>query len=153
MIQRWLIERKSFKGATNDACAEFFICLFFYYSLLKTVLILATQVARSCHRISQDLPGKMRESHRILQENTGNTWNMQAVFRSGITRIFSEGILPESTGSYWNLPEKIREIPGRNTASNFLVFSVASRPFPAVRRSPGYNQVSLYVDCRTILDL
>jgi hypothetical protein len=70
-----------------------------------------TQVDRSCHRISQDLPGKMRESQRIL---------------------------PESIGSCWNPPKKIREIPDRNTASNFLVFSVASPPFPAVRRSPGY---------------
>ncbi len=48
-------------------------------------------------------------------------------------------ILLESTGSCWNLPEKVREIPDRNTASNFLVFSVASRPFPVVRRSPGYH--------------
>jgi hypothetical protein len=66
---------------------------------------------------------------------------MEAVFRSGISRIFfpmiSGRILPESTGSYWNPPEKIREIPDRNTASNFLVFPVASRPFPVERRSPG----------------
>jgi hypothetical protein len=51
--------------------------------------------------------------------------------------MISGAILPESTESCWNPPEKIREIPDRNTASNFLVFSVASRPFPAVRRSPG----------------
>jgi len=30
-----------------------------------------------------------------------------------------------------------REIPDRITASNFLVFSVANRPSPAVRHSPG----------------
>jgi hypothetical protein len=41
--------------------------------------------------------------------------------------MISGRILPESTGSCWNPPDKIREIPDRNTASNFLVFSVASR--------------------------
>jgi hypothetical protein len=53
--------------------------------------------------------------------------------------VISGRILAESTGSCRNLPEKIREILDRNTASNFLVFSVASRPFPAVRRSPGLS--------------
>ncbi len=51
--------------------------------------------------------------------------------------MISGRIMPERTGSCWNPSEKIREIPDRNTASNFLVFSVAPRPFPAVRRSPG----------------
>ncbi len=74
-----------------------------------------------------DLPRKMRESQRILQENTGNTWNMEEAFRSGVSRMISGRILPESTGSCWNPPEKIREILDRNTASNFLVFSVSRR--------------------------
>ncbi len=52
--------------------------------------------------------------------------------------IISGRILPETTGICRNPPKKTRKIPTRNTASNFLVFSVASRPFPAVRRSPGY---------------
>jgi hypothetical protein len=51
--------------------------------------------------------------------------------------MISGRILPERNGICRNLPKKIRKIPGRNTASNFLVFSVASRRFPAVHRSPG----------------
>jgi hypothetical protein len=34
---------------------------------------------------------------RILQENTGNCWNMEAVFRPEIVRMFSDGFL----GSYY----------------------------------------------------
>jgi hypothetical protein len=34
-------------------------------------IIYTTQVEDSGHRIPQDPVGKMRESHRILQENTG----------------------------------------------------------------------------------
>ena len=101
------------------------------------------------HPISRSfLPPDFAGSSRIdagkstgfFRINTGNTKNMEAVFRFGIFPGFfpmiSGRILPESTGSYRNLPEKIREIPDRNTASNFLVFSVAFRPFPSVRRSP-----------------
>jgi hypothetical protein len=32
----------------------------------------------------------------ILQENTGNRWNMEAVFRPEIVRIFSDGFLSTS---------------------------------------------------------
>jgi len=48
--------------------------------------IITTQFDDSGHRIPQDPAGKMRESHRILQENTGNRWNMEAVFRPEISR-------------------------------------------------------------------
>ncbi len=51
--------------------------------------------------------------------------------------MISGRILSENTGSCRNPQEKIREIPDRNTASNFLIFSVENRPFPAVRHSPG----------------
>ncbi len=51
---------------------------------------IGTQIDHSCHRISQDLAGKMLESHWILQENTGNIWNMEAVFPPGIFRWFPE---------------------------------------------------------------
>jgi hypothetical protein len=51
--------------------------------------------------------------------------------------MISGRVLSESTGCCWNPPKKIRKIQGRNTASNFLVFSVVSRPFPAVRHSSG----------------
>jgi len=43
--------------------------------------------------------------------------------------MISGRILPESTGSCYNPPKKIREISDWNTASSFLVFSVASRPY------------------------
>ncbi len=33
------------------------------------------------HQIPRDPGAKMREIHRILQESTGNRWNMEAVFR------------------------------------------------------------------------
>jgi len=48
-----------------------------------------TQVDDSGHRIPLDPAEKMQESHRILQENTGNRWNMEAVFRPEIVQIFS----------------------------------------------------------------
>jgi hypothetical protein len=57
---------------------------------------MTTQVDDSGHRIPRDPTGKMRESHRILQENTGNRWNMEAVFRPEIVRIFSGGFLSNS---------------------------------------------------------
>jgi hypothetical protein len=63
----------------------------------------------------------MRKSHRILQENTGNRWNMEAAFRPGIVRIFPVDScqLPVLSGK--NRPKitgkKIRKIYGRNTAS------------------------------------
>jgi hypothetical protein len=63
----------------------------------------------------------MRESHRILQENTGNRWNMEAVFRPKIIRIFSGGFLSTSCAFQQepaeNHRKKIRKISGRNTAS------------------------------------
>jgi len=55
--------------------------------------------------------------------------------------IISGRMLPEN---HWNLSESTEKNPGiptRNTASNFLVLSVASRPFPAVRCSPGVSTV------------
>jgi hypothetical protein len=62
--------------------------------------MIKTPVDRSCDRISQDLPGKMRESHRILQENTENTWNMEALFQSGISRIFSDDFQTDPAGKH-----------------------------------------------------
>jgi len=35
-------------------------------------------------------------SRGILQEDTGNLWNIEAVFRPEIVRIFSGGFLPPS---------------------------------------------------------
>jgi hypothetical protein len=53
-----------------------------------------TQVDDSGHRIPQDSSGKMRESHRILQESTRNRWNMEALFWPEIFRIFPVDTCP-----------------------------------------------------------
>jgi hypothetical protein len=56
---------------------------------------------------------------------------MEAAFLPGIFRIFSDDFRKNPLrkhGKLSNPPEKIREIPDRNTASSFLVFSVANRP-------------------------
>ncbi len=53
-----------------------FICL--PYVLLRIEMWIPAQIDHSGHRILRDPAGKMRESHRILQENTGNRWNMEA---------------------------------------------------------------------------
>ncbi len=58
--------------------------------------ILIPQVEDSGDRIPQDPVEKMRESHRILKENTENRWNIEAVFRPKIAQIFSDGFLPAS---------------------------------------------------------
>ncbi len=63
----------------------------------------SAQVDHSCYRISQDLAGKMRKNHRILQENTGNIWNMKAVFPLGIFRIFSDDFRKDPLGKIWKL--------------------------------------------------
>ena len=82
-------------------------------------------------RILQERCWKVTGSCRKTREKTG-TWKQYSRPEfSGFFPMISGRILPESTGSCRNPPKKIRKIPGRNTASNFLVFSGASRPFPA----------------------
>jgi hypothetical protein len=78
-------------------------------------------------------------SRRILQENTGNRWNMEAVFRPEIVRIFSGGFLSTSCAfrqepagnhrkksenfpsgillpeNHWNYPEPAVSGPGCST--------------------------------------
>jgi hypothetical protein len=53
----------------------------------------------------------MQESHRILQENTGNTWNMEAVFWSGISRIFSDDFRKDPAEKQWKLLESTGKFP------------------------------------------
>jgi hypothetical protein len=83
-----------------------------------------------------DLAGRVWESHRILKENTGNIWNMEAVFPPGIFQNFFDDFRTDPVGKHENLSESSGKIPDQNIASNFLVFSVVSRLFPAVRGSP-----------------
>jgi hypothetical protein len=62
----------------------------------------------------------MRESQRILQESTGNRWNIEAVFQPEIFRIFPVDSYKLPVLSDRNRPKiigKIRKISGRNTAS------------------------------------
>jgi hypothetical protein len=81
----------------------------------------------SCRKDAGKSPypaGKMRESHRILQESTGNRWNMEAVFRPENFRFFFRWIptnflcFPEGTSR--KSSEKIRKFSGGNTASKTL---------------------------------
>ncbi len=84
-----------------------------------------TQVNDSDFRKRADSDGKRRTSHRILQENSGNRWNMEAVFRSGIFLIFPGGFPAVSCGkaqeNVRNSPTNIRRLSGQNTAIMFRV--------------------------------
>ncbi len=62
------------------------------YRLLEVMMYILFEVLRSTI-LATGSHGIQQESHRILQENTGNRWNMEAGF--------------------W--PEKIRKFSGRNT--------------------------------------
>jgi hypothetical protein len=53
----------------------------------------------------------MLESHWILQENTGNRWNMEAVFRPKIARIFPVDSCQLPVLSVRNRPEIIGKNP------------------------------------------
>ncbi len=93
--------------------------------------------ATGSRRILQERCWKVTGSCRRTREISG-TWKQYSRPEfSGFFPMISWRILSESTEICRNPPEKIREIPDRNTASNFLVFSVANRPFLAVRHSPG----------------
>jgi hypothetical protein len=49
--------------------------------------------------------------HRILQENTGNRWNLEAVFRPEMVQIFPVDIYPLPVLSGMNRPEIIGKNP------------------------------------------
>jgi hypothetical protein len=55
----------------------------------------------------------MRESHRILQGNAGNIWNMEAVFPPGISRIFSDNFRTDPAGKRRNLSESTAKKSGK----------------------------------------
>ncbi len=60
------------------------------------IFFLRSQVDDSGHRIPRHPVWKMQESHWILHEDTGNRWNMEAVVRPQIVRIYSGGFLSTS---------------------------------------------------------
>ncbi len=75
---------------------------------------------------------KSRNTGQFLQENTGNQWNLEAVFRQESLRIFSgdfrlasSSFRQETLENDW---EKIQKVSGRNTA----FISVEFRPVPVV---------------------
>jgi len=69
------------------------------------------QVDDSGHRIPLDSSGKMRESHRILQESTGNRWNMEVLFCPEIFWIFPVDSCQLSVLSGINGAERIGKNP------------------------------------------
>ncbi len=82
---------------------------------------MTSQVDDCGHRIQRDPAGKMRESHWILQENTENRWNMEAVFRPEIVGIFS--------GAFWQEPAGNRQKKSENFPSGIL-FPQNHRNYP-----------------------
>jgi hypothetical protein len=100
-----------------------------HFQLVHQLFILA-QDEDSGHHILQDPAGKMRKSHRIPWETTGNSSEMEAVFRPEVFRIFFRWIpvnfryFPAGTGR--KSSEKIRQFSGGNTASTFQRFPVLS---------------------------
>ncbi len=71
----------------------------------RVLNITLTQDEDFGHRTPQDPAEKMRESHRILHENTGKRRNMEAVFRPKITGI-----------------TRNRPFPGRTVRTGYLTF-------------------------------
>ncbi len=59
-------------------------------------------------------------SRGILQENTGNRWNMEAVFRPGIVRIFSSRFLSTSSDFRQEPAENHRKKTGQFPAGILL---------------------------------
>jgi len=92
----------------------------------------ATQVDDSGNRIPQDSSGKMRESHRILQESTENRWNMEAVFRPKIVWIFPGGFLSTSCAFRQEPARNHREKSEKFLAGILLPQNHRNYPEPAV---------------------
>jgi hypothetical protein len=81
----------------------------------------------------------MRESHWILQENTGNTWNMEAVFRSGISRIFSDDFRKNPAGKHWKLLESTGKDQGNSRPEYSFQLPSIFRYTPAVSRRTSFT--------------
>ena len=97
-----------------------------------------SQLDRSGHWILQQPEGKSRKNLRFPQENTGNQWNVEAVFRPEFFRIFS-GWLPtrscrnkqELTGKkFENFPAEIL-LP---RSADFRCFPVRTGPYSSTWR-------------------
>jgi hypothetical protein len=72
--------------------------------------------------------------YRILQENTGNRWNMEAVFRPEIVEIFSVGSLSTSCAFRQELAGNYRE----NFCPEYCFHGITrNRQFPGRVDRPG----------------
>ncbi len=100
------------------------------------------QVDDSGYQIPRNPAGKMWESHRILQEKTGNRWNMEAVFRPELVRFFSGGFLSTSCAFR---QETIGKNP-KNFRSEYCFHKITritrNRQFPDRVVRPGSIEVS-----------
>jgi hypothetical protein len=76
----------------------------------------------------------MRESHRILQENTGNRWNVEAVFRPEIVQIFSGGFLSTSCTFRQEPPGNHRKKSEKFPAGILLPQNHRNYPEPVVSK-------------------
>ncbi len=106
---------------------------------------------RSWHRISQDLAGNMRESHRILQGNAGNIWNMEAVFPPGISRIFSDDFRTDPARKHRNLSESTEKNPENSRPEYCFQLPSIFRCIPAVSRRTSFTLVQMIKMLRSIV--
>jgi hypothetical protein len=81
-----------------------------------------------------DLAGKMQESHWILQENTGNIWDMEAVFPPEIYRIFSDDFRKDPLGNHGKLSESTGKNLGNSRPEYCFQLPSIFRCKPAVSR-------------------
>jgi hypothetical protein len=101
------------------------------------------KVDPSCHRISQDLIGKMRKNHRILQKNTGKIWNMEAVILPRIFRIFSDDFRKDPSGKHWMLLESTEKNPENSRPEYCFQLLSIFRCIPAVSRRTSFTWKAL----------
>jgi hypothetical protein len=81
----------------------------------------------------------MRESHRTLQENTGNIWNMEALFSPKIFQIFSDDFWKDPLGKHWKLSESTGKNPGNSRPEYCFQLPSIFRCKPAVSRRTSFT--------------
>jgi hypothetical protein len=86
----------------------------------------------------------MRESRRILQENTGNTRYIEAVFQSGISRIFFDDFRMDPAGKHWKLLESTEKNPGNSRPKYCFQLPSIFRFKLAVSRRTSFTWVSIF---------
>ncbi len=89
--------------------------------------------------LTPDLAGNIQESHRILQGNAGNIWNMEAVFPSGISRIFSDDFRTDPAGKHRNLSESTEKNPENSRPKYCFQLPSIFRCNPTVSRRTSFS--------------